>query len=251
MKKEELVKKLRAYARTGGKRNGQDILSEFLAYYFDRLDIPSSDKYDFFRIENSLANLLVGAIEAFRTSQDEIVIGLRNQYDSIRGMEFTSLGNDRILETAMNASALADLIGDVTDQYVKQEVEALFNAERLLLNQQFQRFAHAVHANGLYDIINESRARGMSGKFGKTTLRSYVMAGRLMYTFARTHITQEVSFTYVCEDEDPLAMSAGIQSCYADLKTCLAMLSDVIRTWPKDPAGQRRVFAADSKVRIL
>jgi hypothetical protein len=236
MKKVDLVDGL----RMAGRKPRQADLAEFLADYFDNLVIPADEKYDFWNIDHYLPRMLLDAIEQYRLTRNTSFPDL------------TTAGPIDVLEQAMALSRLTDIIADVThDDHLASEVEKFFTAEQTLLRQGFQRFVDHVHRKGLFDIIATDNARGMSGEFGKTTLRSYVMAGRLMYTFARARGKSEENVTFICEEEDPLAMSAGIQSCYTSLATALAMFSDVIKGWPTDEQAQRDIYVGNRKVALV
>lgn len=72
----------------------------------------------------------------------------------------------------------------------------------------------------------------MSGKFGETELRTFITAGRIMFTFARRKKGESVSF--IGEEGDPLCLSAGLQSVQTDFRTALDIIEDVIKHWPQD-----------------
>ena len=102
----------------------------------------------------------------------------------------------------------------------------------------------------------------MSGKFGETELRTFICAGRRMFTFARRIdkskdsyfkkdgelYCNEDSVSFVGEDHDLRCLSAGIQSIQADFRTCLDMIEDVIKNWPTEIDEQRKVYKANKEV---
>ena len=74
MKKAALVGSLSRYAdRELGSTKGQKTLARFLAHYFDSLEIPADQKWDHWSIDQYIPQLLLGAFEVFRTSEDETV----------------------------------------------------------------------------------------------------------------------------------------------------------------------------------
>ncbi len=107
----------------------------------------------------------------------------------------------------------------------------------------------------------------MSGTFGKTDLRTFCTAGRTMFTFARrmpgksgiylggelvkTLPYQELSVSFVAEDNDPTALSAGLQSVHATLPEAMALIEDVIKAWPSEKRAQKKVFADSASVSIF
>ncbi|MEK7508239.1 MAG: hypothetical protein AAB568_00065 [Patescibacteria group bacterium] len=99
-------------------------------------------------------------------------------------------------------------------------------------------------------------------------MRTFISAGRVMFTFARRKKGKTVyqgfhgeeiarlpyredSVSFVGEDGDPLCLSAGIQSVHADLKTALDIIEDVIKHWPADAQKQAKLYKASSDVSIL
>jgi hypothetical protein len=137
----------------------------------------------------------------------------------------------------------AEWIDDAIDRYV--------NAEFHLLQQRFDKFLRVVYKEGLFKIIKECQDRGMSGSFGNTELRTYVIAGRTMFTFARKNKEGEESLSFVSDDTDPNGLSAGVQSVYTDLGGALGMIDDVINGWPSSPDKQKRMFTVDKEVSLM
>jgi hypothetical protein len=155
------------------------------------------------------------------------------------------------LDQALTVQSLGYLFSDVLGKdWTASKIDMVFNAERHLLQQVFYKFLDRVFRHGLFQIADESPKRGMSGTFGETTLRTFIMAGRLMLTFARPGEKMEQSVSFVCGDDDPLGLGGGVQSVYTDLQTAIAMINDVITGWPEDRLAQADVFTADENVSI-
>jgi hypothetical protein len=254
VKKAELVDALNRYAdEDESTMRGQTTLARFLAYYFGELEVPADQRWDFWRIEPHIPQLLLGAFEEFRNSQVEAVRQLREQYERETAHSFPDLtdvwGNGVVQVLAVQA--LGFLLRDVTGaDWLESQISAVFNAQRHLLEQEFYKFLHRVLRQGLFEIINACPQRGMSGTFGPTTLRSYVIAGRLMLTFARPGEDQEQSISFVCTDDDPLGLGGGVQSVYTDIHTAMSMLADVMAAWPSDRPAQVQVFQSDPTVSL-
>ena len=136
-------------------------------------------------------------------------------------------------------------------QWIEGELDAVLNAERHILRLAFFRFLNSVFSKGLFDVIDSSSKRGMSGKFGNTTLRSFVVAGRMMLTFSRKYGDDEHTISYVLPDDDPHGLGAGLQSLYTDLQVAIEMIDDVILNWPSGEKHQKKAFKPDKNVSIL
>jgi hypothetical protein len=243
MKQAQLVKVLKAYGNTNsepqrGRIKGQATFALFLANYIGCLDIPADQKYDFWDIDNYIPSIIVGAIRAFEKSEESRIVEFRETYEKEVGHPFYDptrvyAGSNvhAVLEVEMIKELIHGIMGPQAN-YLRHDIDALLNAERNLVGMRFAQFQNQVYyVGGLSKIIAECRFKGMSGKFGKTTLRSYAIAGRLMLTFARGSGENEQSVSFVCEEEDLIGLSGGLQSCYTELPIALAMIEDVITKW--------------------
>lgn len=273
MHKRELIAKLISFAaavptRTSGPQwKGQVAFASFLVYYLKNLNIPSDEKYDFWSIEPYLPELMVDAFEQLRTSKDEQVAQFRKKYEEETGHEvpnITDLGASDILDQGSAVqTTLGFMLKDITGHdWVEHKIETYCNAQKYVLQQTFDKFLRLVYRRGLGEMIDKCTKKGMGGKFVGTELRTFVMAGRIMFTFAKridkskeSHykdgdnvICNEHSVSFVGEDGDPLCLSAGIQSVYADFRTSLDMIEDVIKWWPQDAKEQKKMYKADAKV---
>jgi hypothetical protein len=269
MHKRELIEKLAAFSamtpsRESPKWKGQVCFAEFLIYYLNNLHIPSDERYDFWNIEPYLPQLMVDAFEQLRTGSDEQIIAFRKQYEEETGYEVPNiidLGASDILHQGSTVqTTLGFMMRDVTGHaWVESQIDTYCNAQKHVLQQTFDKFLRLVYRRGLGDMIEKCPARGMTGEFNGTDLRAYVLAGRIMFTFAKRidsakndarPVCNEHSVSFVAEEGDPLGLSAGLQSVYADFRTALDMIEDVIKCWPQDEAEQRVMLKPDNKVNM-
>jgi len=252
MKKAALVGSLSRYAeRDTGSTKGQKTLARFLAHYFDSLEIPADQNRGHWSIDQYIPQLLLGAFEVFRTSEDETVRQLRARYEdelSRPFMDLTDIWGDGV-EKALAVQSLGYLFNDVFNaDWFPSRINDVFNAEQNLLQQVLYKFLDRVFSQGLFNIIDTSPQRGVSGTFGETTLRGYVIDGRLMLTFARPGEPMEHSASFVCGDDDPLVLGGRVQHVDTDLQTAIAMINDVMTGWPEDSSAQADILKYDDNV---
>lgn len=269
LKKQDVINKLDALRKNKQGWRGQWAFTTYFATYLESIDTTKSDKYDFTDITHHLPQLALDAFEEMRTSRKQAAVEARQLYKEEIGHpvpNVTNLGASYLLhQTHAVQVNIGFLLKEVTgDIVIAERVDAYCNAELNLLRQRFDRFLRLVFAQGMYRIINDSTQRGIGGKFGNTELRTYVMAGRLIFSFARkidknlpSHyekdgqvIMNEDSFSFVAEDDDPHALSAGIQSVDCDLATALSMIEDVVTGWPKNEDAQLEVFVPNGNLCI-
>jgi hypothetical protein len=134
--------------------------------------------------------------------------------------------------------------------YIEQQIDSYFNAQRHVIQQYFDKFLRTVYRQSLYELIEKSSVNGMSGKFGETTLRVFSTAGRRLFTFARQKAEGEIDLTMIGEDSDPQLYSSGMQSVNANFVECLAMISDVIDYWPTTEENQKLIFTGNKHVTL-
>ncbi len=117
------------------------------------------------------------------------------------------------------------------------------------LSQDIAEFTRHVYKAGLQDIIDESRERGMSGRFGDVTLRSYVITGRLGLTFeSQRDQTHSVSLVGPEGEPDP---RFGVLSCHtATAWQARALIATVLALWPDDRTAQRQIFRDDPETML-
>lgn len=257
MKKAELITALVGYSQTSECRRwrGQHELILFFVLYFQGLDIPADTKWDHWQIDNSIPQLLVGAIEEFRTSSDPEVSALREAYERSTEREMpdlTDISGDGVIQS-LTAHQLGSIFAPVTGlPQITSQIDQVFSAARYLLQQRLYLFVVRVFTKGLGKFIEDTPERGMSGEFGQTTMRTYYIAGRQLFTLARpsSNDEEEHSLTFICEDGDPLALGIGIQSVRAELTTALDMIDDVINHWPTELEKAWMMVAPDEKISL-
>ena len=270
MHKKDLIDRLISFVGSGSSKwKGQKSFALFLIHYLDNLDIPSDKKYDFWRIEPYLPELMVDAFEQLRTSEDKEVIIYRKMYEEETGHEvpnITDVGEGDILnKSSAVQTTLGFMLKDVTDDgSIEDQINIYCNAQEHVLQQMFDKFVRRVYRRGMGDLVNKSTNRGMGGKFGQTELRTFVCAGRIMFTFARRIDStkdgyyndgdklacNEKSISFVAEDSDPLCLSAGLQSVYADFRTAFDIIDDVINNWPDKLKEQEEAFRASDSISL-
>lgn len=286
MHKKELIAALNGFVETydvaaanygnpryGVRWKGQKAFAKFLIHYLENLQIPHDEKYDFWTIEHHLPELMVDAFERLRTDTDEVVTRFRKQYEAETEHEVPNildLGASNILDQGSAVqTTLCFMLREITGEaWVEDKIDAYCNAQKYVLQQTFDKFLRLVYRRGMYEIADKGDERGMSGKFGNTELRTFICAGRIMFTFARrkkgktvfyghdgkafhTVPYHEDSVSFVGEDGDPLCLSAGIQSVHADFRNSLDMIEDVIKRWPETEKERKRLYRANKNVSIL
>jgi hypothetical protein len=273
MHKKELISGLKRFVATNRtdevRWRGQRAFADFLVHYLENLQIPYDERYDFGTIEPHLPELMVDAFELLRTGTDEAIVGFRQAYEAEVGHEvpnITDLGASNISDQGSAVqTTLGFMLREVIGQdWIKDRIDTYCNAQKYVLQQIFNKFLRLVYRKGLGKMADKCDKRGMSGKFGETELRTFITAGRIMFTFARRIdrrknsyykkdgelYCNEWSVSFVGEDGDPLCLSAGVQSVYGDFRTVLDMIEDVIKHWPQDTKEQKRLYKADGKVAI-
>jgi hypothetical protein len=258
MQKREFIGRLRFFLRNPSRANrsrGQEIFVRFLINYLEELDLSVHEQYDFWHIELYLPELLVAAVETFRTGMEPNVIALREMYEveaEHKVPNVTDFGASNIIEQSLFVqSLLCFTMKEVTEQeWVEGAIDKYVKAQQYVVQQTFDRFVRHCYSRGMFQIIAKTSTRGVGGKFGNVHLRTYVMAGRTMITFARKKGDEEEGLSFVSDDSDPMALSAGLQSVQTDFRTALDMIDMVIANWPSDPKAQAKVFAPDKKIQI-
>jgi len=106
-------------------------------------------------------------------------------------------------------------------------------------------FVSRVYRQGLRQVIDASTKKGMSGTFGSTNLMSYVMAGRVMFTFRKGN--DSVSFLGAEGEDDP---RMELNSISATLPGARAMVEQVVQEWENSPLPQNERFKDDTDVSL-
>lgn len=271
MKKPELITALREFSRSTKHRwKGQIVLALFLADWLERLKIDHDQKYDLWQIEPHIPQLVVDAMEDLRIGTEDYVVRHREEYEKDTGEKvpnLTEVGESDIVRQDLTIQIIGFMLGEIVKEgpNIEQELKAYANAQRHVLQLTFDEFLRLVFRRGLYALINKTAERGMSGMFGDTYLRIGVIAGRTMFTFARRFPGQtvyndehgkelwrvpyrEISVSFVAEDNDPTALSAGIRSVHATFAEAMTMMKDVIKGWPTEPEKQAEAIKPNKNV---
>ena len=254
MKKADVLRRLSDHLEFGEIRwKGDRSFAKFFRWWLRRLAIPADEKYSFYDLTPFLPQLAVNAWEEMRIGTDAETIGFRNGYESEveRPMPRLMVLDEDILEQFSAVSCIGRVLQAAAEdqERMKGAVDTYCRAQHHAIQGVFDKFLREVYGKGLFEIIRDDRARGMKGKFGATELRTWVCAGRTMFTFARPKKKgDEVSITFIAGDDDALALEAGIQSVYATLPTAMDMIEEVIRQWPKEKQKQLAKFRGDDNV---
>lgn len=259
MKKDELIIKVEDHIANGSTRTrGEGAFLSFFAKFLAKLEIPYDQKYDHWNIEIYLPEIVAAAHEQFRESEDVLAKKWRAEYEKDTSHSIphlTNIGESPIILQGLEVSSISHaferIMGGDRGLYVRRSIEAYCTAQSMLVQQTFDVFARRVYQKGLFEIIRDCKARGMNGKFGETWLRSYILAGRVMFTFCRTKgkdVESQVSF--VAEDADPLLFGGGIQSIDADVHLCVGMIMDVVNNWPSNHHDREEIFYGNKDVML-
>ncbi len=233
------------------KARGEAVLLKYLAYYFFNHVVSYHDGDP--DINNYLARHIVEAFDRLQYDEDPFIIKYRKQFlqarerDTIPELTEIEFGG---LDRWSTIRMIKDLLNKVTDdKELSQQVENYLMAQDTVLEQSFHTFLRQVYRQGMYDLIDNCKLKGMSGKFGKTTLRSFCLAGRVMMTFATQDGKLERSVTFVGDDRDQTGKRFGVQSVEADLTTALKIIDEVVIDWPENnKEQQQKIFQPDHNI---
>ena len=171
---------------------------------------------------------------------------LRVEYRKETGYEIPSLVNihEGDLHRVMVVSEVIRLIPILAyptvygEQYVENgmswlaiKLSSYFNAQWNVIGQCWDQFVRKCYREVMPRIRKESH-RGNHGKFGKTVLMSYAIAGRVMFTFERNK--SEYSISFVADDSDMQGHRAGPNTTATPYKICVEMIEDVVEHWDVD-----------------
>ena len=155
MHKKDLIEKLRNYvAKFGNNGNvtwkGQKAFAIYLIEYLEALVIPSDEKYDFWRIEPYLPQVLTDAFEHLRTETDAVAIKHRALYeqDAERPVpNILDLGvSDGLDRAGTVQTTLQFLMKDVIGEpWIEAEINAYCNAQSHVLQHTFDKFVRDVY----------------------------------------------------------------------------------------------------------
>lgn len=265
-----LVKKIREWIRKKDPHAGPAdfIIAGYLQYFFDK--VVKENYGQGISIAQLLPEYIVEAFELLATSEETAIVAYRQRLmETFDLREIPDLLDIRGgLDRQMLVMKISFLIGKIVqNKFIEKNVEAYLFAQDKVLDHALHKFNRRVYRTNLWKMMEDSSERGFSGKFGSTTLRTYYMAGRTMLTFAREPVVEvtfegddsisfpdelqiESSVTFVADASDSTGLRTGLQSCYADITTAVAMIEEVICNWPKTIDEQVQIFAPDREVSI-
>lgn len=254
MKKKDLISKLQGYIAIGEfKWKGQRSFAAFLLDYLHKLSIPADEKYDFWALDHYLPQLLVDAFEELRIGTSEYVLHHRKKYERDTEHPVPDIlningGNIYHRQSAIQTT-LGFLMKDLTgDSHICSAIDAYCYAQDYMLQATFDKFLRHVYRKGMFDLIDKCELKGMNGKFGSVDVLTFSMCARTQIQFDHSDGKQSVSF--MMEEDDPLAYSAGIQSVHTDVHTGCFMIEEVIKNWPAEIDLQQQRFTANGKVTL-
>jgi len=241
--KDTFVAALRRFAEVGGDElwdpiyerkgyrtcRGEQTLAHGIAKYLDDLSIPG----DTLGINwyHDLHSHLVDAFVEFRTH--EKWEALRKAYKiKTEGSEIPDLvevhigGLHRLHVIHQIAYLVTVLSGEV---WLRPKLEGYFNAQQHCIDQAWERFVRVGYRQLMPRIKKESH-RGNRGQFGETTLLTYAMAGRVMFTFLRGKDGGPM-MTYVADDSDMHGERSGSNATTTPYAECVAMIDEVSDNW--------------------
>lgn len=259
MNKKQLIQALDKFVTNGGKFGrgrwkGQLPFAKFLAGYLRRRTY-AGEKWDHWDIDPYMPKVVAAAFEELRTGQDKQTVAARAEYEADVGHLAPDLMNVGVSPCTDSLSAVQTTVGfllkDVMGQdYIDTACREYFFAQRTVIQQMFDCFVRRVYQNGMFDLIEACAQQGMELRAGETTLLTYVIAGRVMFTFSKTARNSE-SVSFVAEDHDPDCLSAGLQSIHTDFLTVLRLIQNVIEDWPADKRAQKRLFKSNPKISMV
>lgn len=117
------------------------------------------------------------------------------------------------------------------ERWLRSKLEAYFNAQQACIDQAWEGFVRVGYRQ-LMPRIKKEKHRGNKGEFGATTLMTYAMAGRVMFTFQRDKSKDGgPSMTYVADDSDMHGERSGSNATTTPYAECVAMINEVSDNW--------------------
>jgi len=246
---QKFITALRSFAEVGGDElldpiynrkgyqahRGEQMLALGIAKYLDDLSVSGDTLgIGWYR---DLHSHLVEAFVDFRTSEKWAALRkaykIKTEGDEIPDLVEVHVGGlHRLLLVDQLARLCAVLSGEL---WIQPKLEAYFHAQQLCIDQAWKRFVRVGYRQLMPRIKKESH-RGNKGKFGSTTLMTYCMAGRCMFTFLRggsyqVHEAEGSTMTYVADDSDMWGVRSGPNTTATPYTECVAMINEVSDNW--------------------
>lgn len=214
------------YGRTGFRPSrGTVPLVLGIAEYLDGPEIPGEESG-----LNWIADLpkhLDDAFTAFRT--EARWSNLRAAYKDDTGHDVPDIVNVHVdgLHRLLVVHEIVRLMPILAESpWLSERLAVHLGAQQACIDQAWRAFVRVGYRDLLPRIKSEDH-RGNRGEFGSTTLLTYAMAGRVMFTFSRG----DESVTYVADDSDMYGCRAGMNVPSTDYATCVSMIGEVTAKW--------------------
>jgi hypothetical protein len=254
MKKQDVIDSLAIFVLSDKcSFRGQKEFALFLMQYLKKNTMPGDD-FDFMMIDHYFHKIILDAVVFFRTSDEPYVVDLRDEYKRETGHSVpdpTGFGSDSNSFVQINMEFIIGAVFEDREdhgQYIIANMNALCKAHWHYLDQVFRCFIRDVWRKGVCELIKNATLKGVKGVFGDVTLLTYTICGRTAVQFDKADGS---SVSYMVEENDLMAYSAGINFCETDLHTACNMIQTVISNWPNDKAEQELVFFPDKKVKNI
>ena len=229
--KQAFVTGLRRLAESKRRLNAS--ILNAIADYLERPSIPGDEiglNWNYY-----IPVFVADAMDAIRT--EAIYASVREDFKAT-GDAFPDIMSSR--RGASGHAVALDLINVVLhvtgeSAWLRSKLHEVFNAEVNVIHLAWRRFARRAYS-GLIKRIKAESHRGNIGTFGSTTLMTYAMAGRVMFTFQRGEPGQRgyECITYVADDEDSYGHRCGPNYSHTHYATCVAMIDEVTALWDAD-----------------
>lgn len=246
MNKQEFISKLRWFAENKGAglpdeyghpdyapSRGETLLAYLLARYLDDPGIPGESPGINWLVD--LPRHLVEAYAEFSTARrwSDARLAYKHQtgHDIPDLVDAHKGGLHRLL-VAHSVARLMQLLAGECGGWLKSRIESTCEAQNEVIDHAWRQFIRVAYRK-IMPRIKKERHRGNTGTFGTTDLLTYVMAGRVMFTFRRGGDSGPY-MTYVADDSDMYGSRSGPNSPGAPYAECVAMIEDVIAHWDAD-----------------
>lgn len=239
--KDLFVKKLRRFANNGGselydlvyahkgysENRGERILAGAIAVYLEESTPGESEGINWYA---HLHKYMTEAFVEFRARDRWRVT--RDEYREATGEEIPDLINVHVggLHRMLTADKLAHLATVLSGElWLQDSLKRYFSAQQTCIDQAWGRFVRVGYRELMARGKKETH-RGNSGTFGSTTLMTYELAGRVMFTFQRSGAT----VTFVADAEDMHGHRSGANVSSTPYAECVAMINEVSDSWRLD-----------------
>ena len=203
---------------------GEALLAGLLACWIGE-SVPDHD--DLVNFSSYLPGVVVEAYAALSTEPrwEEA----RRAYRDLTGRDIPDLVDAHAggIHRALVAHDVCRLLPLLTrEEWLRGALESTLGAQMQVVDHAWRRFVRRAYRE-LMPRIRDEAHRGNSGRFGSTTLLTYDIAGRVMFTFRRG--TGDV--TYVADAGDMYGWRSGPNTLGAPYAECVSMIEEVVERW--------------------